>query len=66
MSPISPSTLTEAQKQGILAAAEKGQQLAGHFPDATAIDRLRRMLDGAITVEEAWAEVEAEWRALQS
>ncbi|MGV0624592.1 antitoxin VbhA family protein [Mycolicibacter minnesotensis] len=38
---------------------EKGQQLAGHFPDAEALDRARRVLTGQITPEEAFAELDA-------
>ena len=66
MASINPSALSEADKQGILVAAQKWQQFAGHFPDAAALGRLRRLLDGEITVGQAWAEVEAEWHRLQS
>jgi len=40
---------------------EKGQQLGGHYPDADALGRARRILTGEITEEEALAEIEAKW-----
>ena len=42
-----------------LVEIEKGQQLAGHFPSAEALDRARRILIGEITPDEAYAEIEA-------
>ena len=45
-----------------LAEIEKGQQLAGHFPDAEALDRARRLLSGEITSEEGRAELAAKYR----
>lgn len=44
-----------------LALIEKGQQLAGHFPDAEALDRARRILDGRTTSVEAYAELDAKY-----
>ncbi|SDZ48329.1 hypothetical protein [Herbiconiux ginsengi] len=44
-----------------MAMVEKGQQLAGHFPDAEALERGRRVLDGDLTVEEARAEIAAKY-----
>lgn len=44
-----------------LAEIEKGQQLAGHFPDAEALDRARRYLAGEITSEEGRAELAAKY-----
>ena len=46
-----------------MAEVEKGQQLAGHFPDADALDRARRVLTGEITVDEAYAELDAKYPA---
>ncbi|MFV0428253.1 MAG: hypothetical protein ACK5KO_02315 [Arachnia sp.] len=42
---------------GELAMIEKAQQLAGHFPDAEALDRARRILDGRTTPADAYAEL---------
>jgi len=42
-----------------LTFVEKSQQLAGHFPDADALDRAHRMLTGELTYEEALAELDA-------
>lgn len=45
-----------------LAEIEKGQQLAGHFPDSAALDRARRYLTGEITSEQGRAELAAKHR----
>ena len=42
--------------------AEKGQQLAGHFPDADALARARRVLVGEISEEDAMREVRQAFR----
>lgn len=42
-----------------MALVEKGQQLAGHFPDAEALRRARRILEGTLSPEDARAEVAA-------
>jgi hypothetical protein len=42
-----------------MALVEKGQQLAGHFPDAEALGRARRILEGTLSPEGARAEVAA-------
>ena len=44
-----------------LSMIEKAQQLAGHFPDAEALDRARRILDGRVTAAEAYAELDAKY-----
>jgi len=36
---------------------EKGQQLAGHFPNAEALDRARRVLTGDVSAEDAREEI---------
>jgi len=41
-----------------LAFVEKSQQLAGHFPDADAIDRAHRVLTSELTFEEAQVELD--------
>lgn len=46
---------------GELAMIEKAQQLAGHFPDAEALDRARRILDGRTAPVEAYAELDAKY-----
>lgn len=45
----------------IAAEVEKGQQLAGHFPDAEALERGRRVYRGDLTLEEAHAELAAKY-----
>ena len=42
-----------------LVEIDKGQQMAGHFPDADALGRARRLLIGEITPDEAYAEIDA-------
>ncbi|WP_420367096.1 hypothetical protein [Curtobacterium sp. L1-20] len=42
-----------------MALIEKAQQLGGHFPNAEALGRARRILEGTLTVEQARAEVAA-------
>ena len=42
-----------------MALVEKGQQLAGHFPDAEALGRARRILEGTLSPKDARAEVAA-------
>lgn len=44
-----------------LAEIEKGHQLAGHFPSAEALERARQVLTGAITYDEAIAQLDAKW-----
>ena len=44
-----------------MAMIEKCQQLGGHFPDADALGRARRMLEGTLTYEEARAEIAAKY-----
>lgn len=47
-----PSDVDEA-----LAQIEKGQQMAGHFPDEQALERARRVLTGELSEEDAVAEI---------
>ena len=44
-----------------MAMIEKSQQLAGHFPDAQALGRARRILDGELTAEQAYDELDAKY-----
>lgn len=57
---------TAADGRGIdvdqaMAMIEKGQQLAGHFPDAEALDRARKVLEGELTAAEGYAELDAKY-----
>jgi hypothetical protein len=42
-----------------MALVEKGQQLAGHFPNEEALGRARRILEGTLSAEDARAAVAA-------
>ena len=44
-----------------MALIEKGQQLAGHFPDADALGRARRVLEGQLSGDDAMAEIRAKY-----
>ena len=44
-----------------IAQMEKGQQLAGHYPDAEALDRAFRVLTGEISSNQAYAELAAKY-----
>jgi len=44
-----------------MAMVEKSQQLAGHFPDAEALGRARRILEGELTPEQAYDELDAKY-----
>lgn len=55
-----PDDLDEA-----LAEIEKGQQLAGHFPDAEAMDRARRVLTGELTPDQARSELRELYPAVE-
>lgn len=43
--------------ENAMAEVDKGQQLAGHFPDAEALERGRRVLVGEISEEDAMNEI---------
>ena len=55
VSPI--RTLEGFELENTMAEIEKGQQLAGHFPDAEALDRARRVLTGDVSAEDAREEI---------
>lgn len=57
--------LSEDEKAALTAQMVKGQQLAGHYPDARDADRFERLLAGEITLEAAWDEVFAEIAAMR-
>lgn len=44
-----------------MAMIEKGQQLAGRFPDADALGRARRVLEGTLSEADAYAELDAKY-----
>jgi hypothetical protein len=44
-----------------MAMIEKGQQLAGHFPDADVLGRARRVLEGTLDEADAYAELDAKY-----
>jgi len=44
-----------------MAMIEKGQQLAGHFPDAEALGRARRVLEGTLSEIDSYAELDAKY-----
>ncbi|WP_434181439.1 hypothetical protein RI685_16495 (plasmid) [Clavibacter michiganensis] len=54
------SASTVDVEQG-MALVEKAQRLAGHFPNAEALGRARRVLEGTTTEDEARAEVAAKY-----
>jgi hypothetical protein len=54
-----PGTAPAIDLDEAMALIEKGQQLAGHFPDAEALDRARRVLEGTTSLEAARAEIDA-------
>ncbi len=45
----------------LMAEVEKGQQLAGHFPDAEALERGRRVYTGETSIDAARAEIDAKY-----
>lgn len=49
----------ETDVEQAMAAIEKGQQLAGHFPSEEALDSARRILTGELTPEDAELELNA-------
>lgn len=63
-SPTRPSRpLVDADEiQMAMAEIEKGQQLAGHFPDAEALERAERVLTGAMSAEDAMDEVRRKYQ----
>lgn len=51
--------LTPREQALALSAIEKSQQMTGHFPTREDLDRARRVLDGSITLEQAFEELDA-------
>jgi hypothetical protein len=56
-----PSSARQVDVEQEMAMIEKGQQLAGHFPDTEALGRARRILEGTMTGDEAMAELDAKY-----
>jgi hypothetical protein len=50
-----------APLERLMAEVEKGQQLAGHFPDAEALGRGRRVYTGETSLADARAEIHAKY-----
>jgi len=44
-----------------MAEVEKGQQLAGHFPDTEALERGHRVYTGETSIDDARAEIDAKY-----
>lgn len=57
-------SLTSAQVERALAAIEKGHQIEGKQPSASALDRARRVLTGELSPEDARLEMDAAIRAI--
>ena len=57
MAVVAPGLERPIDVENVMAEIEKGQQLAGHFPDADALARARRVLVGEISEEDAMREV---------
>lgn len=51
----------EVEVNQAMAAVEKAQQLAGHFPDEEALTRTRRVLTGEVSYKEARAEIDRKY-----
>lgn len=49
----------------LMAEIEKGQQLAGNFPNDEALDRAERVLSGETTYEDAKAELRAKYPVVE-
>lgn len=45
----------------LMAEVEKGQQLAGHFPDTEALERGHRVYTGETSIDDARAEIDAKY-----
>jgi hypothetical protein len=52
---------TRAWLDRLMAEVEKGQQLAGHFPDAEALERGRRVATGETSIDDARVEIDAKY-----
>lgn len=52
--------LSGREIEQIMTMIEKREQLAGNSPDAAALARARRILDGSLTYDDAAAQLEAE------
>jgi hypothetical protein len=55
---VAKEVLTPDEVEARLVEIDKGQQMAGHFPDADSLGRARRILIGEITLDEAFAEID--------
>lgn len=62
---LDPRSFTEPERAELLAEIEKGQQLAGHFPTATDMERARQILTGEVSPEDAVAALEARYPVIE-
>lgn len=53
MAAVAPGLERPIDVENVMAEIEKGQQLAGHFPDGEALERARRVLVGETSIEDA-------------
>lgn len=58
---VAPGLERPIDVENVMAEIEKGQQLAGHFPDAEALGRARRVLTGDTSIEDAREELRAKY-----
>jgi hypothetical protein len=54
-----PTRASDRVVEQSMAAIEKGQQLAGHYPSADALDSARRILTGELSPEDGELELNA-------
>lgn len=57
MAAVAPGLERRVDVENVMAEIEKGQQLAGHFPDVDALARARRVLVGELSEEDAMREI---------
>ncbi|HOV99873.1 MAG TPA: hypothetical protein PLY19_00225 [Rhodoglobus sp.] len=62
MTVVAPGLERPIDVENVMAEIEKGQQLAGHFPDADALARARLVLAGEISEDDAMREVRQAFR----
>lgn len=58
---IASRRVSARSRRQLMAELEKGQQIAGHQPNADALGRAERVLDGKLTLEEARQEIVARY-----
>lgn len=53
--------MADPDVEQVMAMIEKAQQLGGHYPSQEALDRARRVFEGSLSEEEAYAEIDAKY-----